>query len=271
MGAVVCHGSPGAPDEVGQFHGADLARRLGIRLIAIARPGMWYSEFQPGRTVAGWVEDPAVVADACGVEQFGIVGYSAGAAYAAAVAAGLPDRVTGMGLVAPVCHQNEGLAAELDRFSRAMERQPLFRPRLTRAVMFGVWHSHMWRPPLRFVLRYSPLLRRPDHLALRVREVRESIVRKSEQAFVAGVSGTQLDMALMMQPWTVDLERISAPTSIWQGTLDTLGATVAMAEYVHDRIDSSDLVLVEDGHLSTMTNHARDIFQFVRGARRFAG
>ena len=272
---LYCHGSPGAPAEVEQFHGDELAWGLGIRLVVVARPGMWCSDFQPDRTIVNWCEDAQVVADASSFDEFGIVGYSAGAAYAAAVATSMPHRVTAVSLVAPVDHENSYLSARLDRPSRWAERQPLERPRLTRGVMSLVWHSRVWRPALRFTLRYTPLLRRPDHLALRDHTVLESIVRKADQAFVGGVRGTQHDMALMMQPWGFDVGGISAPVHIWQGTVDTLGSTVEMARSLHQRVPGSTLVLVDEGHLSTMTNHATEIFAAARaravGTRRRHG
>lgn len=264
MPVLYCHGSPGAPAEVEQFHGSELAETLGIRLIVVARPGMWRSDFQTGRTIVNWCEDAQVVADATSIDQFGIVGYSAGAAYAAAVAAAMPERVTAVSLVAPVDHESSSLAARLDRPSRWVERQPLQRPRLSRVVMSIIWHSHVWRPALRFTLRHTPVLRHPDHLALRDRTVLESVVRKAEQALRSGVRGTQHDMALMMQPWELDVRGISSPVCIWQGTLDTLGSTVEMARSLHQRVPGSRLVLVEEGHLSTMTNHATEIFAAAR-------
>ena len=264
---LYCHGAPGAPAEIEQFHGADIADQLGVRLVVVARPGLWHSDRQPERRIVDWCEDAARVADACGLAAFGLLGYSAGASYAAAVAAAMPERVTAAALVAPVDHSDRDHEEQLDSLSLWAQRQTWRRPRLARAAMRATLATPAWRPMLRAVLKHTPLLKRPDHLALRDDEVLESVVRKAEQAFLDGVLGPQEDMALMMQPWGFDPSKISVPVGIWQGTLDTIGSTVAMATSLHERIRASRLTIVADGHLSTMTNHAADILAWVAGRR----
>jgi pimeloyl-ACP methyl ester carboxylesterase len=58
------------------------------------------STLQPGRTLDVWVGDVVALADALLVTSFAVLGLSAGGPHAVACAARLPDRVTGLGLVA---------------------------------------------------------------------------------------------------------------------------------------------------------------------------
>src|SRR5437773_2325134 len=60
------------------------AERYAGRLIAVDRPGIGLSDFQPGRTIADWPDDVAELADALGIERFAILAISAGCAYALA-------------------------------------------------------------------------------------------------------------------------------------------------------------------------------------------
>ena len=69
------------------------ARELGVRLLALDRPGMGGSDPLPGRTVTGYADDVAEVLDALGIEQAAVGGLSNGGMYAMAVASVLPDRV----------------------------------------------------------------------------------------------------------------------------------------------------------------------------------
>jgi pimeloyl-ACP methyl ester carboxylesterase len=68
----------------------------GARLIVFDRPGYGLSDPAPGRPMVGWAADVAEFTELCGIGRFGVVGWSGGAPYAAAVAATMPDRLTGV-------------------------------------------------------------------------------------------------------------------------------------------------------------------------------
>ena len=69
------------------------ARELGLRVLALDRPGVGGSDPLPGRTVTGYAADVAEVLDALRIEQAAIGGLSNGGMYTMAVASVLPDRV----------------------------------------------------------------------------------------------------------------------------------------------------------------------------------
>jgi pimeloyl-ACP methyl ester carboxylesterase len=56
----------------------DIARELGMRVIAVDRPGCGSSDFQQDRRLLDWPDDVSEVADALGFEQFAICGHSFG-------------------------------------------------------------------------------------------------------------------------------------------------------------------------------------------------
>ena len=70
------------------------ATRTGVRLISYDRPGYGGSTARPGRTVADSAADVEAVADAVGIDRFGMWAFSGGPPFTLGVAAGLPDRVT---------------------------------------------------------------------------------------------------------------------------------------------------------------------------------
>jgi pimeloyl-ACP methyl ester carboxylesterase len=90
------HGTPGSrlwcPDE-------DATAALGVRLILPDRPGIGGSDPLPRRRFGDWPADVEVLADTLGLDTFGVVGYSAGGPYAAACAALMPARLTGVAIV----------------------------------------------------------------------------------------------------------------------------------------------------------------------------
>ncbi|MFJ9979533.1 alpha/beta fold hydrolase [Streptomyces cyaneofuscatus] len=70
-----------------------LARGAGVRLIAVDRPGYGFSDPVPMAAVGDWTARLLPVLEASGVDGFDVLGISAGAPYAYALAAGLPERV----------------------------------------------------------------------------------------------------------------------------------------------------------------------------------
>ena len=91
---IWCHGGPGSRLEPMQV--AAEAGPAGFRLIGVDRPGYGLSTPWPGRSIADWVPDGLAVLDALAVERCIAVGVSTGGAYALALAAAAPERVTGV-------------------------------------------------------------------------------------------------------------------------------------------------------------------------------
>jgi pimeloyl-ACP methyl ester carboxylesterase len=93
----------GTPDSRLSCHPDDgLARDAGVRLLAVDRPGIGRSTSAPGRTLGSVADDLAGVCTALGVERVAVLAWSAGAPFAAALAARHPALVGGLGLVAPL-------------------------------------------------------------------------------------------------------------------------------------------------------------------------
>jgi len=91
---IWCHGGPGSRLEAQAL--APFATPMGFRLIGIDRPGYGLSSPFPGRSIADLVPDVLAVADKLGIDRFIVVGSSTGGAYALALAAEAPDRVSGV-------------------------------------------------------------------------------------------------------------------------------------------------------------------------------
>lgn len=92
------HGSPGSRLE-GLFFD-QFNKQLGVRLIAIDRPGYGLSDFQQNRTYLNWAGDVSEMADQLGIDRFAVLGWSSGGPYATVVAHELPERVTVAAVVA---------------------------------------------------------------------------------------------------------------------------------------------------------------------------
>lgn len=77
--------------------GTDLqARRLGLRIIAVDRPGFGLSDARPGYSLASVADDVVELADALSLGRTIVSGVLSGAAFAVHVAARLGDRASGV-------------------------------------------------------------------------------------------------------------------------------------------------------------------------------
>lgn len=87
----VLHGAPGS-----RFlrHPETGYRDRQLHVVTYDRPGYGVSTTLPGRTVADAATDVQTIADALGLDRFGVAGISSGGPCALAVAALLPGRVT---------------------------------------------------------------------------------------------------------------------------------------------------------------------------------
>ena len=82
---------------------------LGIKLVTADRPGVGGSSAKKPRTILDWVADAEAIADAAGLQQFVVAGHSGGGPHALAIATGLGDRVTKIGLAASLAPFDHGV------------------------------------------------------------------------------------------------------------------------------------------------------------------
>jgi len=88
------HGLPGSRlDSSGPAPSA-IAEKLGIRVVALDRPGFGLSDFQPERTLGDWPKDVVEAADALSLNTFAVLGLSGGGPYDAACARYISERLT---------------------------------------------------------------------------------------------------------------------------------------------------------------------------------
>jgi pimeloyl-ACP methyl ester carboxylesterase len=93
------HGWPSSRIEFGGYKGDEIAWRLNVHVIAVARPGFGLSSYQPYHRLLDWPKEIAFLADHLGLQRFAILGYSANRPYTLACAYALADRLTAVGVV----------------------------------------------------------------------------------------------------------------------------------------------------------------------------
>jgi pimeloyl-ACP methyl ester carboxylesterase len=221
------HGWPGARVE-GRL-GGEAARARGVRLIALDRPGMGLSDYQPRRTLVDWPDDVAQVAAALGLDRFAVLGISGGGPYAAACAWKLSERLTGAGIVsslAPV--DSPGALAGMGRQNQVIFRLVGRLAVLRRGLMARTAVS-VRRHPDRVLER--GLAAAVDKKYLDRPDVRAVLVESLSEAFRSGSRGPAWEMGLYARPWEFRLEDIRAPVHLWHGEQDA-NAPVTMGRYL---------------------------------------
>lgn len=78
----------------------DLLQSLNVHLIAVARPGMGCSDFQPNRALLDFPKDLLALVDhLMNIRRFSILAYSLGGPYGLVCAYAIPERFTKVGIV----------------------------------------------------------------------------------------------------------------------------------------------------------------------------
>jgi pimeloyl-ACP methyl ester carboxylesterase len=218
---IYCHGAIGTPLRDGVDLEA-MTHRLGVRHIAVNRPGFGGSDPAPGRGVLGFAGDLEQLADALALERFAVVAVSAGGPYALAAARRLGDRVQRVAVcssLSPLC-------------------PPHRTPGMTRRIRLALSMLAAAPGPCRAAGdTLLPLLRRRPELLHRViaahaapaerRRLTEPAERRAAassflDATSYGVAGMIEDYLTYSRAWGFAPSEIGTEVHVWHGGLDPL-------------------------------------------------
>jgi CDP-diacylglycerol--glycerol-3-phosphate 3-phosphatidyltransferase len=243
---------------------------LRIRLVTIDRPGLGGSDPQPGRVLLDWPRVVAAVADDLGLDRFAVIGRSAGAAYAAVAAAGLPDRVAGVTLVSGIGPPSPGawrLLAASDFRKLIFWLRVL--PFLARPTLWaGVRLVRPWIP--RLLDRHVAGLPETDRAVLADPVVHEMRVHSLQEAFRHGEEGIYEDAVLLTRDWGFDLASITQPVRLWHGLDDTI-VHPGFSRWIAERIPHSRPVYVPGSGHYLLYTHWTDILRAAADDFAYAG
>lgn len=185
----------GVPDSRLSRHPDDgLTAAAGVRLLAVDRPGCGRSTSAPGRTLGSTADDLVALLDRLDVDRAAVLGWSAGAPFAVALAARHPDRVTAVGLTAPAVPVTAYTDADV-------------------AGAAG---------PGRMLFAEMAAEMAPDDVAAEVAPFTPVEGPAEEECVALGLDGLHQEVAIQAAAPDVDLAAVAAsvPVTIWAGTAD---------------------------------------------------
>lgn len=247
------HGYPGSRLEA-RVAAAAVAR-LGLRLLAVDRPGFGQSTFQPGRTVGAWAADVAALADQLGLGRFSIVSISGGAPYALACAAMLSDRLDRVALLCPLspldmADDRAGMLAQ-DRLLLALASHA---PLLARGVVHMLTHW-MRQDAERYIKFMLAGMMSPDRDLFADPGYHSLMKESSCEALRQGGRGPAWELMLIARSWGFRLQDVRMSVSLWQGLVDQI-LPAAMARRLAEALPHcSARYFPEEGHLSLVARH----------------
>ncbi|WP_199296799.1 alpha/beta hydrolase [Leptolyngbya sp. FACHB-711] len=194
--------------------GTNYLLELGLKLIAIDRPGLGASDAHPTKTLSSWVSDIQELIEAHHLMNVTAVGFSQGAPFAFALAgAGLVEAIAIVSgqdelthpQIRPLLHSDVSrMIAEIEQDAAAFEQ---YFSQI--ATPEGLWH---------LIIEMSAACDRSLYLS-------DSFGRAYQHClqggFAQGTQGYVRDLVNALSPWTMKLEEIKIPVDLWYGGLDT--------------------------------------------------
>lgn len=250
----------GTPDSRRARHPDDaIAAQLGIRLVAVDRPGFGASTVDPAATLGSVADDLVALADALGIDRWRPFGWSAGSVYALAVAARHPDRVARVavaaGLVPFEAYATPGILDDADggRWMVAELGAELGPAGLAEAAAPMVAPFPCDDVLARDHIRESADPFRRGELAS-VPGAEDAMVNGLVDSVAGGLAGIVRDVELQVEPPDVDWAAITCPVDLTYGARDTT-APPSFGRWWAARLRWAELTVVPDaGHLVALTH-----------------
>lgn len=252
------HGFPGSRLEAA--FAERTAAFLGVRLIAVDRPGIGMSDDCHGRTILGCAQDIRELADNLGLGEFSILGVSGGAPYALACAFKLERRVRSVAIVSgvgpPEALPGASIASTSGIGLRTVAAAPWLA--LPLASVLGALARHA-SPVLLGML--SARVSHLDRQTLRDGEFRATLATSMREAFRNGRRGASMELKLLSMSWGFDLRELRVPVRIWHGGKDRV-VPESMGRFLQQALPNCQATyLREHGHYSLIHDYTKQILE----------
>jgi pimeloyl-ACP methyl ester carboxylesterase len=223
------------------------AKKYGVRIISVERPGFGLSDFQPGRRILDWPEDVLAFSESLGLDCFAVAGISGGGPYAAACAYKIPHKLTGVVIISGVGPVDVlGGIKEMPSIRQLGALIARSFPWMLRPILWLV--SNPRRNPEKFFQRMVSGNSTIDQEILSRPSIKGMLMKSYLEATRNGLRGFAHEAILLSNSWGFTLDEISFPIHLWHGEQDA-NVSLSAARYMADTIpDCHATFLVDEGH-----------------------
>ena len=218
------------------------------------------------RTFGDWPSDVAVLADALGIERFGVIGWSSGGPYAGACAALMPARLTGVGLVHSRAPAQWNVAERPDAYEELSDEEkaefdlaqtdPHAAARLVASNQAESMADMRDHPEG----LYNFLKTEGDSWFFNDPSRMISFDAARRECFRQGMDGYRWEAMDVWMPWGFRLTDISMAVHVWHGAQDPLVKQVHI-DFIASRIPNCKVVVWPDcGHIG-IAKHWNEILE----------
>ena len=256
------HGSPSSRLESNLYMSDDLLQAMNVRLIAVDRPGLGLSDFQPNRHLLDWSSDILVLADHLNIERFAVLAYSLGGPYGLVCAYAIPDRLTKVGILSGAAMFTEPeLVRNINDGTRRFLNLPRENP-LAARLFLSLLGMMARIAPNKFIEQANTLLPKPDRTVVVTSPVfQKGFIKMVHQAFRQGTRGAYHESLLSIIDYGFRLQDIRTPLLLWHGEADQ-NIPVEMARYVASAVPKCEAKFYpSEGHLSLFKKHPEEIIR----------
>lgn len=255
---IYCHGFPASRMEA--LLTENSAKALGIRIIAIDRPGYGESTFNIHRRLNDWPADVKSLTDHLGVNRFSVLGVSGGGPYAVACAQQFGPQVKQLSLVCPLDPLDADAAAKgMGRAAAAFIALMRNAPGLAKGVYQYLVGPFLARYPQLVLKILTSTAPEADRVVLQDPGVSDVIRGSIKDAFRQGTCAAAWDLYLYVHHCDINPQEICAETDVWHGEADQTVPVDMGRNYVLQIPNCRGHYLPQEGHFSLPVRHMNEI------------
>lgn len=229
-------------------------RAAGVYVIAVDRPGYGCSDPQARRTLHGWVEDIEKFTSFLRWRRFRIIGWSAGAVHALAVAQWLPGRVESLDLIGSLSPPGPGKTGPTAT-QRALATAAQWLPGVAWHVA-SRYRQFAIASPQQLEASLRSRVSEPERREITQPQVAARLLTTHQEALRQSALGFLEDLRAVGGEWALNAKTIDTPVRVWHGTEDSL-APFGNAEALASLLPTATLIRLEgQGHFLLFRHEA---------------
>lgn len=242
----------------------NILTELGIRYISTDRPGHGNSSLKHDRELLDWPDDVAAIADHLGIDNFHVLGWSAGGPHALACAYKMPERVISGAIVSGLAPANRpNPYAGYKGFLRAL----MFLGRRFPSIVYifrRMVAKQINKPSGNIEDKFVKSLPKVDQIPFENPEVKAMLIADFKEGYKQGGDGPARDDIIINTPWKFEIMNIQTRFDIWQGDTDE-NVPVNQGKYQEELLPNNSFYLVENkGHMFLLEKWKDVLIQLVR-------